>query len=449
MDEFDKLKEIYYNPETGFSSGKALVVAAKSAGLKLTVKDILSWYKDQAITQQTTTKKKSELPSIPFAAKSVGRIVADLIDMSTLSRHNGCNKWILTAIDVYSRRAWAFPLKNKTPNLIKPHLQTVFNRISKDYPKAKLSLTVDTGSEFKGPVNTWAHESNITIFRGKPGDGTKTRTALSESFNRTLLRMLYKFMNSAGKSHWVDHLDKFINNYNKRINSGIKAVPMKVYDGTEEPTFREINDKLKIGDYVRIANTAGKFTKTTRELTYGDEVYRILTRDKARYILIDRKGKIVDPPYLPRMLLKVPKPAKESISQSVPLPPRTELLEAKKTKKLVRLHRKAGLENVDTETAEVKIPKRLIPKANVRTVKEPTPTLLRGVQDKLVGKRITVYWSKYKRWYPGTVTKYDITRKEHVVLYDDELERAKKDPSHDPEIYEKLVGKGKARFKIL
>jgi len=387
--------------------------------------------------------------------------------MSTLSRYNGGNKWILTAIDVYSRRAWAFPLKNKMPTLVKPHLQAVFYKIRTDYPKVKLSLSVDTGSEFKGPVNTLLKEYNVAVSRGKPGDGTKTRTALSESFNRTLLRMLYKFMNSTGKSNWVDHLDKFINNYNKRINSGIKAVPMKVYDGAEEPTFREINDNLKIGDYVRIANTPGKFTKATRELTYGDEIYRILTRDKARYILINSKGEVVDQPYLPRMLLKVPKPAKES--KSVTLPPRTELIEAKKTKRLVKLHRKAGLENVDSETAEVKIPKRLIPKANVRTVKEPIPTILRGVQDKtfqkapkaavrnsspqtkdgLVGKHITVYWKKYKRWYPGTVTKYDSTRNEHVILYDDELERAKKDPSHDPEIYEKLIGKGKARFKIL
>jgi len=41
MDEYDKLKEIYYNPETGFSSGKALVTAAKSTGVTLPVKTIL------------------------------------------------------------------------------------------------------------------------------------------------------------------------------------------------------------------------------------------------------------------------------------------------------------------------------------------------------------------------------------------------------------------------
>jgi len=185
--DFDKLKQIYYSPETGFSNARNLVSAAKSAGVKLPVREINKWYKDQSIVQTTTTKKKSELPSIPFAAKMVGRVVADLIDMSTLSRYNAGNKWILTAIDVYSRRAWAFPIKNKTPTLVKPHLLDVFETISKDFPKVKKSLTVDTGTEFKGPITKWAHDNAITIFRGKPGDGTKTRTALVESFNRTLL----------------------------------------------------------------------------------------------------------------------------------------------------------------------------------------------------------------------------------------------------------------------
>jgi hypothetical protein len=123
-------------------------------------------------------------------------------------------------------------------------------------------------------------------------------------------------MNNSGDYRWVDHLDKFVNNYNKRVNTGIKAKPIDVYNGKDEPTFRTINDTLRIGDYVRIANPAAKFSKKTRELTFGDEVYRILTRDNARYILIDSNGKIVNPPYLPRMLLKVNKPDSKSVDRA-------------------------------------------------------------------------------------------------------------------------------------
>jgi hypothetical protein len=98
--------------------------------------------------------------------------------------------------------------------------------------------------------------------------------------------------------------------------------------------------------------------------------------------------------------------------------------------------RKAGLENVDPDTATVDIPKRLIPEAKIRK-KEQTP------EDKLIGKCISVYWPQYKRFYPGLVVSFDNDRKEHIVRYEDVK------PPEDPDIFEKLVGKGKVRFKLI
>jgi len=96
--------------------------------------------------------------------------------------------------------------------------------------------------------------------------------------------------------------------------------------------------------------------------------------------------------------------------------------------------RKAGLENVDSDTATVVIPKRLTPEDKIR--KKETP------EDKLIGKRISIYWPQYKRFYPGLVVSFDNERKEHVVRYEDVK------PPEDPDIYEKLVGKGKVRYKM-
>ena len=39
---------------------------------------------------------------------------ADLCDVSSISEFNDGYKFILTVIDVVSKRAWAFPLKSKT-----------------------------------------------------------------------------------------------------------------------------------------------------------------------------------------------------------------------------------------------------------------------------------------------------------------------------------------------
>ena len=39
---------------------------------------------------------------------------ADLIDKSTLSKYNNNYKFILTVIDIFTKYAWAIPLKNKS-----------------------------------------------------------------------------------------------------------------------------------------------------------------------------------------------------------------------------------------------------------------------------------------------------------------------------------------------
>jgi hypothetical protein len=42
------------------------------------------------------------------------RLQIDLIDMSRFSGHNDANKWGLTVLDVFSKRAWAIPLRDKS-----------------------------------------------------------------------------------------------------------------------------------------------------------------------------------------------------------------------------------------------------------------------------------------------------------------------------------------------
>ena len=39
---------------------------------------------------------------------------ADLVDKSSLSKYNNIYKFILTVIDIFTKYAWAIPLKNKS-----------------------------------------------------------------------------------------------------------------------------------------------------------------------------------------------------------------------------------------------------------------------------------------------------------------------------------------------
>ena len=68
---------------------------------------------------------------------------ADLIDKSSLGKYNNNYKFILTVIDIFTKYAWAIPLKNKSGLSITNGFKIVLGGSRK--PE---KLFVDRGSEF-------------------------------------------------------------------------------------------------------------------------------------------------------------------------------------------------------------------------------------------------------------------------------------------------------------
>ena len=52
---------------------------------------------------------------------------ADLIDKSSLSKYNNNYKFILTVIDIFTKYAWAIPLKNKSGLSITNGFKTILS----------------------------------------------------------------------------------------------------------------------------------------------------------------------------------------------------------------------------------------------------------------------------------------------------------------------------------
>ena len=75
---------------------------------------------------------------------------ADLIDKSALSKYNKNYKFILTVIDIFTKYAWAIPLKDKSgtsvTNAFKTIVQSPYERSS--IVRTPERLWVDRGKEF-------------------------------------------------------------------------------------------------------------------------------------------------------------------------------------------------------------------------------------------------------------------------------------------------------------
>ena len=75
---------------------------------------------------------------------------ADLIDKSSLSKYNNNYKFILTVIDIFTKYAWAIPLKNKSGLSITNGFKIVLS----EHPQGGSESPQD-GSEHRKPEKLW------------------------------------------------------------------------------------------------------------------------------------------------------------------------------------------------------------------------------------------------------------------------------------------------------
>ena len=139
------LEEIYYTLPSGasFSGIDALFRAAKEKGLKtITRKQVQNWLRKQEVyTFHKPARKNFKRNRAITGGRNI-QYQADLVDLTSLSAFNNGYKYLLTCIDIFSKYAWAIPLKTKTG----PEITNAFKKIFKSQ-KPKI-LQTDKGSEF-------------------------------------------------------------------------------------------------------------------------------------------------------------------------------------------------------------------------------------------------------------------------------------------------------------
>lgn len=197
----------------------------------------------------------------------------DLIDLTNLSGSNSNYKFIFTCIDVFSKKAWAIPIINKSAQSCK----NAFEIILKDKRKPKY-VYADSGNEFKGEFLKYLKSIKIDIYLTK----SKQKASVIERFNRTLKEKMFRYFEyqkTTSKSNlhnkrYIDVLPKLLQSYNNSFHRSIKSTPNNVNDVNESQIYynlygfyknngddRLVKLKFKQGDYVRVVKTKSIFEK--------------------------------------------------------------------------------------------------------------------------------------------------------------------------------------------
>ena len=118
----------------------------------------------------------------------------DLPDMHSLSKYNKGIKYLLCAIDLFSKYAWVIPIKDKKGT-------SIVNAFKKIISKCKANkIWVDQGSKFYNKFfKDFLKINNIKMY-STYNDG---KSAVAERFIRTLKDKVFKHMTAISKKCFI------------------------------------------------------------------------------------------------------------------------------------------------------------------------------------------------------------------------------------------------------
>ena len=178
--------------------------------------------------------------------------------MQLLSRYNKGIRFLLCAIDIFSKYAWVAPLRDKKGVSIVTVFQSILKQSNSRTPN---KIWLDKGSEFyNASFKKWLHDNDIVMY----STHNEGKSVVAERFIRTLKSKIYKHMTSISKNVYIDKLNDIVNEYNNTYHTTIKMKPIDVKDNTYINTDKEINNKdpkFKVGDHVRISKHKNIFAE--------------------------------------------------------------------------------------------------------------------------------------------------------------------------------------------
>ena len=135
------------------------------------------------------------------------------------------------------------------------------------------------------------------------------KSAVAESFIRTLENKIFKHMAAISENVYLDVLDDIVDKYNNTVHKTIKMKPIDVTDDSYaeyNEDFNKKDPKFKVGDHVRISKYKSIFAKGYAP-NWSEEVFfvsKIKNTVPWTYVVNDLNGEEITGSFYEKELLK-------------------------------------------------------------------------------------------------------------------------------------------------
>jgi len=283
--------DTYYNIDTGGLNLNNVYTTLNKTISKAKIKAVLDTLEHKQIDQpkiKIDKKKYIQFTSSPNSYQ------ADLMFLNDLSHSNKNVTSLLTIINVNSKKAYVYPLKNKTEKSVSEAFEKFIKSID---TKSLVTIYTDSGTELinKKLANIFNNNNihHIPINKKDNPNGTQ----IIERFNRTLRERINQYLLAYKTKTYIDKLDQIVNNYNNTHHSTLPndikpneinqldeaIIHTNIADQNKEH-INQLHNELKIGDKVRVLKKKDMFHKGGK-YNYSKSPYIIQSYDGNGFIV--------------------------------------------------------------------------------------------------------------------------------------------------------------------
>ena len=232
-----QLYNLYYTDKNFFGRDK-LFKLVEQRKFDISRGQLYDWLKDQNVHQVYKQPMKTKTIKSTILKEPMSQIGIDLIDMQHFEYNEF--KYILTCIDLFSKKAFVVALKNKQDITVAKGMEYLL----KSDMKGVRSIRSDNGSEFisnifKNLIDKYKVKQILSTSHTPQSNGQ------IENFNKQLKRLIRMTMTATKRKDWPDYLYELVTNYNNNIHSTTGYIPNELHNNTEPNVLKQTHDNIK------------------------------------------------------------------------------------------------------------------------------------------------------------------------------------------------------------